>query len=44
MAISQEHHHQGIYSSGDEKHDMNKYYEPRSAKSNQLKLKQSHRQ
>ena len=36
VAISQEHHQQGIYPSGDEKHDMNEYYEPRSVKSNQL--------
>jgi hypothetical protein len=24
MDIKQEHHHQGIYASGDEKHNMNK--------------------
>jgi hypothetical protein len=35
--IRQEYHHQGIYASSDKKHEMNKYYDPRSAKSNQPK-------
>ena len=37
MDIGQEYHRQGIYASGDEKHDMIKCYDPRSAKSNQPK-------
>ena len=37
MDIREEYHHQGIYASGDEEHDMNKYYELRSAKINQPK-------